>query len=438
MAGLADFPSFTARCTDNCATGALVAPSGSFPPPAMKILQVNNQVRLGGAETVVHQLLRGFADSGLVVADGKAFPAEALPLYPRWLARLHHSRLHDVVESLAPRARWTDRAFRRLADAPYDLVHLHNFHGRYATIESLAYLARRKPLVWTFHALWGVTGGCDHPRDCRRYLSACGDCPQLGRWPLSTCDDTAAQLTKKLSCLAPLPLHVVVPSRWICGIIQSSPVGRNWRVHHIPNAVDSAFMSLLENTPPVDREKDTILVLNRNFRDEQKGFPILQSALATITESLNPRPRLILVGENSDWARENIPGWVCDSLGYVSDTATLARFFRSAAIFLFASPAENFPCVVLEAMAAGMCVVATPTGGVVEQIEDGTTGYLASGISGPALGTVLLRALGDPATRRRLGDAARSRVARDFNEALFLERHQQLYASLLESWQSPS
>jgi glycosyltransferase involved in cell wall biosynthesis len=404
----------------------------------MRILQVNNQVRLGGAETVMHQLLRGFADSGLAVADGKVFPKQVLPLYPRWLARLHHSRFHDLAESLAPRARWTDRAFRRLADAPYDLVHLHNFHGRYATIQSLVFLARRKPLVWTFHALWGVTGGCDHPRDCHRYLDACGDCPQLGRWPLSTCDDTATQLATKLEQLAPLPLHVIAPSRWIAGIIESSPVGRNWRVHHIPNAVDSAFTSQLEKAPPTDREENTILIVNRNFRDEQKGFPILRSALAKVAESLNPRPRLVLVGENSDWACGNISGWTCESLGYVSDNATLARLFRSVEIFLFASPAENFPCVILEAMAAGTCVVATPTGGVVEQIEDGVTGYLASEISGPALGAVLLRALRDPAARRRLGDAARSRAVRDFNEALFLERHSRLYANLLESWQSPS
>ena len=39
--------------------------------------------------------------------------------------------------------------------------------------------------------------------------------------------------------------------------------------------------------------------------------------------------------------------------------------------FLFASPAENFPCVILEAMASACCVVATPTSGVTEQIEDG-------------------------------------------------------------------
>ena len=403
----------------------------------MNILLVNNQFRLGGAETVIHQLRRGFPSAGLVVADGKTFLPGVRPLYPRVLARLSHSRFHRVIERFAPRARWTDRAFRRLAHAPCDLIHLHNFHGHYATIESLACVARARPLVWTFHALWGVTGGCDHPRDCRRYLDACGTCPQLGRWPLLTHDETAAQLAAKLAHLAPLPLNIIAPSRWLADVVRESRVGRHWRVHHIPNAVDATFSAALENGFRVDRESPTliILIVNRNFRDEQKGFPIVQSALGFAAGALpGPRPRLILAGENADWARAHLPDWDCESPGYVADIETLARLHRTADIFLFGSPAENFPCAVLEGMAAGSCVVATPTGGVVEQIEDGVSGILAKEISGPALGAVLNRAITDPGLRKRVGDAARVRALGEFNEALFLARHRQLYTEIVKGW----
>jgi glycosyltransferase involved in cell wall biosynthesis len=345
-----------------------------------------------------------------------------------------------MVEWLAPRNRWTDRAFRRLADAPCDLVHLHNFHGRYASIESLAHVAKSKPLIWTFHALWGITGGCDHPRNCRRYLEACGQCPQLGRWPLSDHDDTAEQLAAKLQHLAPLPLHVVAPSRWLAEIVRQSSVGRQRRVHHIPNAVDAIFSAALESTPRAVRDvaELTILIVNRNFRDEQKGFPIIESALEHVAESLSKaRPRFILVGENSDWAKARLSAWPCESRGYVSDVQVLAQLHRSADIFLFASPAENFPCAVLEAMAAGSCVVATPTGGVVEQIEDGVSGILAAEISGPALGAALARALRDADLRKRMGEAARVRAERDFNEHDFLERHRLLYEEVVRDWRSP-
>lgn len=391
----------------------------------MRVLHVNNQIRLGGAETVIRQLLRGFPESRLAVAEGKTFPPEVVALYPRILARLAHTRFHRQIERLAPRARWTDRAFEALADSPYDLIHLHNFHGRYATIDSLARLARRKPVVWTFHALWGITGGCDHPRDCRRYLDQCGECPQLGRWPLGLDDHTSEQLARKRELLATLPLHIVAPSRWLAQKVMHSPVGRNWSVHHLPNAVDADFLGALP--PRTSASDETILIVNRNFADEQKGFPIIQEALAR----LRPGPRLILVGENSAAAAQSLPDWNCESLGYIASPAELATIHARADIFLFASPAENFPCAILEGMAAGSCVVATPTGGVVEQIEHGVSGLLAREISGPALSEVLRQALDDRGLRARMARAAKERAEREFSEEVFFDRHRKLYAEVL-------
>ena len=389
----------------------------------MKILHVNNQIRLGGAETVIRQLLHGFPNSTLAVAEGKIYPQNVLPLYPRFLSRITHSRFHQQIEWIAPRARWTDCAFRRISDSSFDLVHLHNFHGQYASIESLAHLCKYKPVIWTLHALWAVTGGCDHPRSCLRYLHSCGDCPQLGRWPLGDIDNTQDQLSRKVHHLGQLPLHIVAPSKWLAHIVKQSPVGRRWHVHHIPNAVDSQFVCSL---PPRVTHPLTILIVNRNFADEQKGWPIARDALNQIA----PTARLLLVGQNSDHAAAEVPGWACESLGYLSDPAVLANAHSHSDIFLFASPAENFPCVVLEAMAAGLCVVATPTGGVVEQIIDGVSGLLAKDISAPSLAKVLSVALIRPDLRARLGSYAQSV---DFSERSFIVRHTQLYLELLNS-----
>jgi glycosyltransferase involved in cell wall biosynthesis len=75
-------------------------------------------------------------------------------------------------------------------------------------------------------------------------------------------------------------------------------------------------------------------------------------------------------------------------------------------------------------------VVATPSGGVTEQIQDGVTGLLARDISGSALAAALARALADGALRRRLGQAAE---AADFSEEAFVERHRRLYTEVLKN-----
>ena len=109
----------------------------------------------------------------------------------------------------------------------------------------------------------------------------------------------------------------------------------------------------------------------------------------------------------------------------------MAKLYEAADLFLFASSAENFPCVILEAMSAGCCVVSTPTSGVEEQIDHGRTGFLAEHLSGKSLGLMLREALALPDHGRRCGQEARGAVETQFSEETMVGRHLALYAALL-------
>jgi glycosyltransferase involved in cell wall biosynthesis len=168
------------------------------------------------------------------------------------------------------------------------------------------------------------------------------------------------------------------------------------------------------------------LVVNRNFQDPQKGFAMVREALYAV----DPKGlELTLVGLNSSWAIQQLhSGFQTRDLGYVADRERLAQLYAESDIFLVASPAENFPCVILEAMASGCCVVATPSGGIVEQIADGQTGFLGSAISGEALAEALGRALKSRADLHDFGLRARREVVEKFSEDQMIESHQRVYA----------
>jgi glycosyltransferase involved in cell wall biosynthesis len=390
----------------------------------MRVLLVNNQIQLGGAETVVHQLLSRIPNARLLVAEGDCDGVETM--YPHLLSRLNHSRLHSFIERWLPLFSWTNRRFANLRLDSADIIHIHNFHGTYASVEALAKVAGAKRVVWTFHGLWGVTGGCDHPKGCRGYLDECGRCPQLGLWPIGDVDRTAEELARKMEALAGLPLHVIAPSRYFLEVIQSSRVGRGWTVHHIPNGIDPAKFGHVR----VRSDQLKILVVNRNFQDPHKGFVMIKQALNLINST---GIEITFVGVNSGWAIEQLKnGFKTRDLGYIGDRETLARLYGASHIFLFASPAENFPCVILEAMASGCCVVATPSGGLVEQITDGENGLLAVHISGESLAAALQRALDSPKEIQTLGENARSTVIERFSEDMMIDEHECLYRSLLE------
>ena len=98
--------------------------------------------------------------------------------------------------------------------------------------------------------------------------------------------------------------------------------------------------------------------------------------------------------------------------GFTSDLPSL---LPGASAFLHTASADPHPRAVLEAMLAGLPVVAYEVGGVGETVVDGVTGALASAGDTDGLARRLGLILDDPRSARRLGEAGRERVLREFS-----------------------
>jgi glycosyltransferase involved in cell wall biosynthesis len=83
-------------------------------------------------------------------------------------------------------------------------------------------------------------------------------------------------------------------------------------------------------------------------------------------------------------------------------------------VFVLPSRQEAFPLATLEAMAAGLPVIASDVGGLAEQIIDGTSGILVPPNEPEALVRAITNLANDPGLRRQMGEAARERVAKIF------------------------
>jgi len=96
-------------------------------------------------------------------------------------------------------------------------------------------------------------------------------------------------------------------------------------------------------------------------------------------------------------------------------------------VFVLSSRSEGFPVSVLEAMAAGLPVVATDVGGVAEAVEDGETGFLVPAADSEALARALERLVLDGELRRRLGAAGRARALSLFDVSGYRAAYGELY-----------
>jgi len=115
-------------------------------------------------------------------------------------------------------------------------------------------------------------------------------------------------------------------------------------------------------------------------------------------------------------------------LGWVHDLSSVLPRWD---IFVMPSLEEGFPIAALDAMAAGLPVVATPVGGVPELIEDGKTGWLVPSRDTEALASRLRFLLCNPELRMSVGAAAHAHVRDHFNAALMTENFARLYDELL-------
>ena len=403
----------------------------------MKVCFINTNYLLGGAETVMHQILKSserFVESRLVLPTaGKRRPdADIDLLYPRFLDRLRYTRYRRCVEKLIPPIPFQSKRLLRLAQSNADLVHVHSYTG-YADIKSLAAIATLKPVLWTLHCYWGLGSEFE---GSKRYPAAFGLAPQLLRNP--KCAIELQELNDELAPLYKAPLWISTPSASAAEAARRCPELKAWKIHHIPNGIsipESVRNGESEVVGRVGYDRPTILIVNRDFKIEDKGFPIITESLVALPQKTVAK--IVLVGHHATWAAQQLPSKFA-AVGYefVASRKKMFELYAHADIFLFASRRENFPCVTLEAMATGLCVVATPTDGVKEQIVSGEHGLLSEQIDGTQLGRKLADAMADQALRTRLGQNARKRVLDEFSEEQMVAKFLDVYEQMMRSPQS--
>jgi glycosyltransferase involved in cell wall biosynthesis len=118
---------------------------------------------------------------------------------------------------------------------------------------------------------------------------------------------------------------------------------------------------------------------------------------------------------------------VRDRVRFLGRRDDVPALLAAADALVLPSWQEGLPLVVLEAMAAGVPVVATSVGGTPEAVVDGETGLLVPPRDVPALTAAIDTLLDDPERARRLGEAGRRRVRERFDAAESTRRILGLY-----------
>lgn len=203
-------------------------------------------------------------------------------------------------------------------------------------------------------------------------------------------------------------------ARLFCGAARVVVTGTVWR-DFVAERAPGARITIVPNATHADdlpdqQEQGAVTLLFLGRLGARKGVPQLIEALGRL--GAVPGWRAILAGDGdvvgtaariADLGlrdRVDVPGWV--------GPEAVADLMARSDILVLPSFDENLPMSVIEGMAAGLAVVATPVGAVEDIIEHGRSGLLVAPGDVEALTSALGRLIADPALRQRLGQAGRA------------------------------
>ena len=195
------------------------------------------------------------------------------------------------------------------------------------------------------------------------------------------------------------------------------------RIVAIPNAVDVGRFALDEDTRLAARHDmrarwripDDVVVHGSvmGLRRDKRPWIMAEAA-----EFLGERERVVVVGDGPDAPRVR-KGSRAHFVGHMA-WSEIPRALAAFDVFVLPS-IEGFPNAVLEAMAAGLPIVAMAAGACAEIVIDGDTGLLVAPSAGPSDWAATLAALArDAVARRRMGEAGRRRATKAFSVDAFV------------------
>lgn len=187
----------------------------------------------------------------------------------------------------------------------------------------------------------------------------------------------------------------------------------------VPNGIDAAVFRA-----PAEPRRDQILVVTRML--ERKGIQYLIEAINGFRRDwevhiVGDGPYLPALRAAAERQAASVKFW-----GWMDNASPeLKRLYETSRIFVLPSEAENFPIVLLEAMASGLAIITTKDTGCAEVIGD--AGLLIPARNAAAIKTALQQLTENPQRCQALGQAARRRLEEHFSWPVVARRYVEIY-----------
>jgi glycosyltransferase involved in cell wall biosynthesis len=210
------------------------------------------------------------------------------------------------------------------------------------------------------------------------------------------------------------------------------------RVEVIENGIDTDTFSAHGRSKAEARrqigmpEEASVIGTVAGFR-RQKALGDWLDAAAMI-RARDPRARFVVVGDGplrGELEEHRGALGLDECVSFEGSQTDVRPFLRAMDVYMMSSVHEGLPLALLEAMSMGVPVVSTTAGGVPSVLREGVDGFLVAPGASQDLADRVVRLLGAPEERERLGMAGRERVRERFGMQRMQKRLEDLYRGVV-------
>lgn len=203
---------------------------------------------------------------------------------------------------------------------------------------------------------------------------------------------------------------------------------------HIFRISNGINISTIDSKSNSEAMSGTLLYVGNFWQGDIKGLDILIQAMGAVVAK-HSQVRLSIAGEGdiepymkiarSVGADSNI-----DYLGQVKDVSSL---YATHSVFILPSRSEGMSNATLEAMSYGMPCVVSDVSGSSDQIDSGTEGLIVPVGDSHSLALAIIEMLDNPMIARKMGDAAKEKIRREFDIKVTTAQYIKVYKQLIEN-----
>lgn len=417
----------------------------------MRVLIINTSERMGGAAIAASRLMEALKSSGIkakmLVRDKQTDQVTVVPLRKSWwhlwqfvwervvIWKANRFKKHNLFAVDIANTGTDITSLPEFRQA--DVIHLHWINQGMLSLKDLRKIFQSgKPIVWTLHDMWPITGICHHAQDCVNYQTQCHSCPLLYKG--SPSDLSYQVFFKKQQLYKRANLTFVACSQWLEGLTRKSSLSAGHDITNIPNPINTNLFHPVEKTAvrrqlhlPV--EKKLLLFSSMKITDKRKGIDYLVEACRMLVQqypAFCEKLGVVVMGSESQQYADLFP-FPIYCIDYVSSEKEIANVYNAVDLFVTPSLQENLPNTIAEAMSCGVPCVGFHIGGIPQMIDHLHNGYVAQYKSAEDLANGIYWSLNER-DYDALSEEARRKAVNTYSERIIAMKYIRIYNQITE------